>query len=816
MRGQTLKEAIRDKLNKKFSETNMIIWHDAGGTIEPIIDQTIPQNADLIKYEGSYLQIRAQIEKEGDLRKKRLIYVPQKPLKPSWLRDYELFGEKIETNLPKLLHEAFGLSAKPDLATILTPANCRRLASKWVEVLDRAEPPLSEEKLKEGLVAALLDQSSRFDVRKAVVTFLGYPEDIEKRLEKSGLKRLFLRLLHRNGLPSMDELDAKRTAATLLLSELISNSEGIEEKGLEAVLAKKKFREFWSDAVHEWAANATLVKSFLQWSKTVESEYNIKERIAGVKGIEDVESFKAVDDTLLDEIQARVGNKGTKGILENAQFIENTAKARENKVWTREGMIKEWTVLIRATDLLKGIEHSLTKIESGEAASVETYFNQLWHLDQIYREIASMEKEVSYSIRSNLIDPVVQRYQVWLEKVNKVFTEEVAAIGVWPPPGVVRQDSFWKEFVKPRHKLCIFLLDALRYELQKRLIELLKQKGHKVKHTDMLSSLPSITEVCMPSLLPRKGQIELETLDGQLTVTINGQKIKSKQDREDFLKRTYKNKIAFLKLDELKGDPQILLKEVEGATILVVMDREIDKAGTFISGDLLDYMDTLLEKVRTGAETAALLGYPKIIITTDHGFLIIPNPEKVKTVKSFPDKGLSVSRRYAVGHPPEVEGCFTMPLQKVGYESDGEILLPHGISYLPKRGAKEIYIHGGMSLQECCIGVLEVEPQGLGERVDVKIELSKPITTQIFRVKLAPVSTHLFPIPRKVKVELWAKGELVGQQRPIELSQEPEEMWLRLEKIVKDVEIRVRDIDTQVVIHTEIVPVALEGYDGLL
>ena len=816
MTSRTLKEAIRSILQERFSENRMLLWYDVGGTIEPIIDQTVPQDANLIKYEGSYLQIRAEIEKEEDLRKKRLIYIPRKPLKPSWLRDYELFGEKIEATLPKLLHEAFGLSAKLDLAAILTPANCRRLASKWDKVLDRVQPPLSEEKLEEGVIAALLDQSSKFDARKTVLTYLGYPEDIEKRLEKSGLKQIFLKLLHKSGLPSMDKLDAKRTAAILLLSELISNSKGIEEKGLEAVLAEKKFREFWSDAVHEWAANATLVKNFLQWSETVESEYNIRERISGVRGIEDVESFKAVDDAFLEEIQARVGNKGAKGILENVEFIENIAKARENKVWTREGIVEEWKVLIRATDLLKDIEQSLTKIESGEAPSIETYSDQWWRLDQIYREIASMEKEVSYSIRSTLIDPVVQQYQVWLEKVNKAFTEEVAAVGVWPPPGILRQDSFWKEFVKPRGKICIFLLDALRYELQKRLIKSLKEKGHKVKHTDMLSSLPSITEVCMTSLLPHNVQMGLQSLDGKLIVTLNGEKIKSKEDRQNLLQKIYKDKIAFLKLDHLKGDPQTLLKEVEGVNILVVMDREIDKAGTFISGDLLDYMDTLVEKVRTGVETAALIGYPKIIITTDHGFLIIPKPEKVKTVKSFPKEGLSLSRRYAVGHPPEVEGCFNMPLQKIGYESAGEILFPHGISYLPKRGAKEIYIHGGVSLQECCVGVLEVEPQGLGERVDVRIELSKPITTQIFRVKLVPISTHLFPIPRKVRVELWSKGELVGQQTPIEISQDPEEMWLRLQKIVKEVEIRVRDVDTQVVTHKKIVPVALEGYDELL
>lgn len=817
MTSRNLKEAIENTLDKKFSENTMLVWYDSGGTIEPIIYQTVPKNVALYKYKGSYLQIRAEIEKEGDLGKKRLIYVPRKPLKPSWLRDYELFGEKIETSLPKLLHEVFGLKAKPDLTAVLTPANCRRLASKWDEVLGRVEPPLGEEMLEKGLVAALLDQTSKFNVQKATLTFLAYPEEVKERFEKSGLKQIFLNLLHKNGLPLMNELDAKRVAATLLLSEFIFNSKGMEEKELEAVLAEKKFRKFWADTVHEWAANATLVESFLQWSQRVESEYKIKEKIIAVEGIEHVESFKAIDDALLEEIEARVGTKGAQGILENAEFIEKIARARENKVWTRERKIEEWKVLRKATDLLRDIEDSVAKISHRKVSLTEDYFNQWWSLDQIYRELASLEKDVRYSVRSAFIEPVAQRYQVWLQKTNKAFTQEVATWQKWPPPNILSQTSFWKEQVKPHRTLCIFLLDALRFELQKRLFEILKKKGHKAKHTPMLSSLPSITEVCMTSLLPHEGEMQLESSDGELVVVLDGEKIKSKENRQDLLKKVYKDQIIFLEMERMKEDPQSLLKEVEGARILVVMDREIDKAGTFISADLLDYLDALVKKVVIGVEKAALIGYPKSIITTDHGFLIIPEPDKVETVKDFSSKGLTVSRRYAVGRPPKVEKCFTFNLRDIGYESDGEILFPQGISYLPKSGAKEIYIHGGVSLQECCIGVLEVEPQGLGERVDVRAEVSEPITTRVFKVKLVPLSTRLSPLPRRVKVELWSKGELIGEQKPIELLLEFKELWLKLQKkIPKTVEITVKDADTQEVIYTKPISVALEGYDEFI
>jgi len=814
--GQSLKETLSALVEKKFSETNMLVWYDAGGTIEPIIHQIVPKDVDLIQYDGSYLQIRAKIDKEGDLQKKRLIYIPRKPIKPSWLRDYELFGERMETNLHKILHDSFGLKTNPELASALTSANCKRLANKWDEVLVQVEPPLSEEKLEEALIAAIIDQSSRFDIKKAVLEFLGHPEEIKTKLEKSGLRQIFLKLLHKNGLPHLNELEAKQAAATLLLTELIFKSKGINEKELEPVLVEEKLRRFWSEAVHEWATDSILIESFLLWSQKIESEYDIKERISGIREIEDAESFKAVDNVLLNEIKTRISTKGAKGILENAEFINKIAKVRENKIWAREGKIKEWNVLIKVVELLRGIENSLTKITDKDILFTESYSNHWWKLDQIYRELASLEKEVEDSIRSAFLKPVASKYQNWLEKTNKAFTKKVNSLQKWPLPNTLSQNSFWKKFVKPHNnKICIFFLDALRFELQKRLLEVLKQKGHKVKHTPMLCSLPSITEVCMPALLPHD-EMRLESSEKDLTVKLDGQKIKTKADRLDLLKRLYGDKIAFLELDQLKEDLQTLQKLVKGARIVLVTDIEIDKAGTSISRDFLDYFDNFMDKVRIGVEKAALLGYQKITITTDHGFLITPDPNKVKTVESFPNKGLTIHRRYAIDHPPRVEACFTLPLQKAGYNSKGEMLFPFGISYLPRKGPKEMYIHGGLSLQECCIGVLEIEPQGLGKPVSVRIEVSEPITTQIFRIKIIPFSNHLVPIPRTVKVELWAKGELVGEQKPVELSQETKELKFHLRKIPEKVEIQVRDFDTKVLLDKKLVSVALEGYDELL
>lgn len=151
-----------------MAQTKILIWYDEGATLAPMIEKVIPSSTELIVYKGSYLQIREKIEKDGNLSKSRVIYIPQLPLKKSWLRDYELFGERIELDLPKLLRDLFQLNSTLQSNTLLTPSNCRRLALKWNHVLGEIEPPITLEQLEEASISALLDQTSRFDLKKTI------------------------------------------------------------------------------------------------------------------------------------------------------------------------------------------------------------------------------------------------------------------------------------------------------------------------------------------------------------------------------------------------------------------------------------------------------------------------------------------------------------------------------------------------------------------------------------------------------------------------------------------------------------------------
>lgn len=797
-----------------MAQTKILVWYDEGATLAPVIERVVPSSIELIVFKGSYLQIRENIEKDGNLSKSRVIYIPQTPLKKSWLRDYELFGEKIELGLPKLLRDIFQLNSTLESNTLLTPPNCRRLALKWNHVLGEIEPPVTLEQLEEASISALLDQTSKFDLKRTIIQFLEYPDETQQKLEKSGLNNFLLKILKRNGLSAIEVLSPKRIAASILLSELLLNAENLEATAYQNILPDVNERSYWAQIVHDWAQNDSSLDSFFRWSRIIETDYDIKDAIKGHAGIEKSEAFQIVDQVLLEEVQSRIQDNAVEGLIKNARYIEYLSNERLTKIWSREGKTKEWSTLSKIISLLYKIEQSLKALD--HKTIVGNYFDNLWIVDQLFREISSHINDLWGSLSPSIEDSVKEKYQQWLQITNVAFADNLEETRRWPIQQYKSQVTFWKDYIKPKEKLCLFVLDALRYELQKRLMANLESMNHKAKLTPMLSSLPSITEIGMTALLPNS-KLDIKISKEKIQVLADGEIIENKKDRLDWIKKKYTGKVATVDMSDLRKDNKNFTGNLGEVDLLIVSDLDIDKAGGNVSNDLLEYFDKLLGRIIMAIDVVAILGFNKVIIVTDHGFLSIPKPESVKVIEDFSEKGLVATRRFAIGKPQTNEDAIILPLKNLGYSSQDDILLPKGISYLPRQGPKENYIHGGLSLQECCIGVIEVETKTKKKRVSVIAETPEPISTKIFRIKLIPKSEELFPIPRTVKASLYFHGEKIGESEQIEVSSQAKDLIMKLSKTkgIDAVELRIEDVMTKETVFRKEIRVSLEGYEDL-
>jgi hypothetical protein len=278
--------------------------------------------------------------------------------------------------------------------------------------------------------------------------------------------------------------------------------------------------------------------------------------------------------------------------------------------------------------------------------------------------------------------------------------------------------------------------------------------------------------------------------------------------------------VACLDLKDLQKPLDELKKELAQTKILVVMDREIDKAGSFLTEELLNYFDKLLSGIKTAVETVAQIGYNKILLTTDHGFLFFPLPNKIDTTESVPSTPETiVSKRYAVGKPPHITATISLSNKTLPYLSEEtQAIFPIGTSWFPRPGPKEPFIHGGISLQECCIGVLECTPKKAiaREKVGVKVSLPSIITSAIFIISLQPFIKQISDQPRTVMVELTEKGETILRSDAVEICDKEQTLTLRLPQIPKEIEVKVKDSETGEVLFSKAIKVSLEGYDETL
>ena len=80
----------------------------------------------------------------------------------------------------------------------------------------------------------------------------------------------------------------------------------------------------------------------------------------------------------------------------------------------------------------------------------------------------------------------------------------------------------------------------------------------------------------------------------------------------------WKGITRFRDIDSLIRGSEKDTKELKDADLLVIWSIEIDSLGKDLSIEVLETFDKVLQRVVSAVEKVSLLGYSKIVITTDH------------------------------------------------------------------------------------------------------------------------------------------------------------------------------------------------------
>lgn len=268
-------------------------------------------------------------------------------------------------------------------------------------------------------------------------------------------------------------------------------------------------------------------------------------------------------------------------------------------------------------------------------------------------------------------------------------------------------DFYENEIASKDQKVVVIISDALRYEAG---YELLSQMHGDPKNTAeigyMLASIPSKTNVGMAQLLPGKnfefngGDIKIDAVSASSTY------------RSDILQNHNLNSTA-IQYGTLDGMGIKEVREIFKNEIVYVYHDVIDATGDSRASERRTFdavKDSIEELQKFVKSLHASYNVAKVYITADHGFLYNDKKIQDKDQEQLPvvDVVLSHNRYYATTQSADRDLGYCIPLSATTkFKDELYITIPFSVNRYRKGGVGHQFVHGGGSLQELIVPLIE-------------------------------------------------------------------------------------------------------------
>jgi hypothetical protein len=408
---------------------------------------------------------------------------------------------------------------------------------------------------------------------------------------------------------------------------------------------------------------------------------------------------------------------------------------------------------------------------------IDFYVGSLREVDRLQREFEQSVADfiAAHEMMSDVIEKTRGNYRRLTARVHDVFIRHFEKSG-WPPIGRLANADVFDTLIAPKlqesgRKVAFFLVDALRYELGVALEKQLAEDD-KVELNAAFAQLPSVTTVGMASLLPEAGKALKLTRHEDTIIPVLGQaRLTNVNQRMDVLRNRYGQRFAEMTLANFIRTRKSPPETVE---LLVLRSAEIDSQLETAPETALGLIHHTLKRIRVAIHKLKGLGFSDVVIATDHGFFLNAHAEAGDVCAKPAGNWMIVHERFALGDGAADDANFALPAEQLGIR--GDFAQASGPRALVPYRARELYFHGGASLQECVVPVLSIT---LGEkRPEYKkpiLKLSyktgaKRITTRLPVIDVQSVSKQRELFPQYVDLELLLeahdkRGNVVGEAK---------------------------------------------------
>jgi uncharacterized protein (TIGR02687 family) len=725
---------VQAVLEKLFSQHRLVFWYDDTAEMTELFQSLQMTDVEKVTIQNNEFTLKHKIVLEHP-NQKFLLYQPKpKPIdNENWLLDLLLSNYEFRTEASSLYlqelelpqefksliqqYEDFFSSEKriTELKAILEPEDREsKIQLKMLSILTGAEPEW--EKIMYALFAEILKTK----------------EDKFKAIEKFGLSTFLWETIEKR----YDYKSNNASIKDFLLQLIQDNYERSIVSG-KPLLNKEGYL-----FVNRWKENTKAKQIFNDWSLKLEADLGIENKLNTilVQDVLEADTYPIIDKKIIVELRDHIINN----TLANHSVQEWIEKRKVKFFYTDFNQI--YNALSNASILLDEIRKVDIKIKNPQDG-FEKYEKQWYKIDSLYRKyILASEKAEHQNLLKNLTTQIEKAYgNSFLLKLGDVWQKNIDKLTNWEIENTVSQKQFYQNWIEPYTKkdnrIFVIISDALRYESAAELKDIiLQQDKYTAKLSAVLGSIPSYTQLGMASLLPNE-KITFE--DKSEIVYVDGISSQGTSNRTKILQKRFAGSTAILAEDFLKFNSKTDGRDfVKPYNIIYIYSNHIDKIGDDKTSEGKVFQETETEfeyLLKIIKHIYNMNGY-NMIVTADHGYLYQHNRLDQTDFTDFTPSGeiYKSSRRFVIGKELSAnQSVQKWKANSLGFSDDTEVIIPNSINRIRIQGAGSRFVHGGSSLQEIVIPVIEINNARKKNILQVDVDIisgSSNITSNSFAV----------------------------------------------------------------------------------
>lgn len=719
---------IQEQLNTEFSksDTRIIFWFDDRGEYEDEVSELQLEHATLHILDGTNWFYSKWLLNESDTEGKYLVYAPfpksndaENPLADMYYYSKPYYTDRVSQMLQEL-----GVDSR-------FKDYLEQYSNFWKDKIrierfkELGIDHFNVENIDIGLIAVLTDvQTPNFEeiIRKLI---LNDSKDYMAALEENQLQEKFWELCSKYFGYQSENSKIEDLAACMLMTYAASALKDTLPKVFESyILAKRNdvivfVRNLMDNVLYQEAydALADKIDKALKVSSRVKDELkryadkksNPKGQLMQLRDIVECDAFCGFDGIVIDWALEQLNDEILDAQIDGMNIAEIAEKRISKSYHFGTAYKNEYQAIKFAYQMMKAV--SVLEVSSDIKEIADEYQERTYLIDSYYRWFYNAYDCIEDSERfSQVRERIENMYSfTYLQRITPKWNQGLTG-DLLVASGLRRQEDFYRNYLKAyegKKRVIVIISDAFRYECAKELMETLElDEKCTPKLEAMIGSLPSITSVGMASLLPHENM----RVDENLNVTIDGQPCGDLVSRDKILKARNENNIA-LSFDEIAGANTERTKELlQKKNIVYIYHNQIDARGDKVASENEVFnacAEAVKEIHKLVRKLTMTVSAAKFFITADHGFLYkrdrLQEFDKVSYTKEL---CTCANKRFLV--TKQQMNDTGMMSRQMSYMNMLYVTTPIGADIFKTPGGGQNYVHGGSSLQEMLIPVVEL------------------------------------------------------------------------------------------------------------